>query len=101
MNKVIRKVETLKKDQADSLAADLLQPIFNPNSQPHFAFKLCQVCSIINSKKLQSFEVSFKKFEDEIEEFIRAEKNAFFSTTINGLLFNLLNTPSQQSLMHS
>jgi hypothetical protein len=99
MKEVTPKVEMMKKDQADSLAEDLLQMIFKSESNPHFKFKLCQMCSVIHSKDLCSFEVSFKKFQDEIKKFIEVEKNSFFSAAINGLLMNLLKTPFHQPKM--
>jgi hypothetical protein len=67
-----------------------MNEIFQENSTPLVQFKLCQVCSIIKSQQLDSFQNVFQAFETKIQEFLQNKTNSTLDSAIKSHLKNLI-----------
>jgi uncharacterized ferritin-like protein (DUF455 family) len=84
-----QRLSKLKKRDAEKLVHELIKKILE-NKDELLTFKLCQICSVLNAKKLDVFKGIFEKYSEEIEKFILEEKSLHFREAIDGLLSHLL-----------
>jgi hypothetical protein len=92
----------MSKHDASMLVKIPMDEIFQKNSTPFVQFKLCQVCSIIKSQQLDSFQNVFQAFETKIITFLQNESDSALDLAIKSHLKNLITdkTEIQKNSFH-
>jgi GR25 family glycosyltransferase involved in LPS biosynthesis len=87
---LLKTISKMSKHEARLRVKILTDEIFQKNSTSFVQFKLCQVCSIIKSQQLVSFQKAFHPYENKIKEFLQNESNSALDLAIKSHLKNLI-----------
>jgi hypothetical protein len=87
---LLETISKMSKDEAMFLRKILMNEILQKNSTPFAQFKLCQICSIIISQQLDSFQNVFQTYEKKIQEFLQNKSNSALNLAIKSHLKNLI-----------